>query len=83
MREAFRLVRQVGNTVTPTAMVAVSRMPEKMVATLLWGVSRVPSLRKVGAAGPAEPRTLIDMMNAAALGNAAAARDPPLMSRRR
>ncbi len=72
MAEGFRLVRQLGNVVTPAAMVAISRMPRAMVATLLWTASRVPSLRQAGAAGPGEPRTLIDMMTAASAGSAPA-----------
>ena len=72
MDEGFRLVRQLGNVVTPAAMVAISRMPRAMVATLLWTASRVPSLRQAGAAGPGEPRTLIDMMTAASAGSAPA-----------
>jgi 2-dehydropantoate 2-reductase len=66
MDEGFHLVRKLGNVVTPAAMAAVSRMPRAMVATLLWTATRVPSLRQAGAAGPGEPRTLIDMMRAAA-----------------
>ena len=72
MAEGFRLVRQLGNVVTPAAMVAISRTPRAMVATLLWTASRVPSLRQAGAAGPGEPRTLIDMMTAASAGSAPA-----------
>jgi len=39
-----------------------------MLVTLLWPLSRLPALRKAGAAGPGEPRTLIDAMSAAAPG---------------
>jgi 2-dehydropantoate 2-reductase len=66
--EGFRLVRRLGNTITPAPMVSVSRMPTAMVAALLWAMSRVPAIRKAGAAGPGEPRWLIDAMSAAAPG---------------
>lgn len=68
IEEGFRLVRRLGNTITPAPMVVVSRLPTPMLATLLWTLSRVPAMRKAGAAGPGEPRTLIDAMSAAAPG---------------
>jgi len=66
MAEGFRVVRALGNTLTPAPMVFVSRMPRPMVASLLWAVSRVPSVRKTGAAGPTEARALLDAMRAEA-----------------
>lgn len=69
MKEGFTLVRTLGNTITPSAMVPISRFPVAMTAALLWATSRVPSIRKTGAAGPSEPRTLIDAMHAAAPGS--------------
>lgn len=68
MDEGFRLVRRLGNTITPTPMVVVSHMPKPMVAALLWTLTRVTAMRKTGAAGPGEPRALIDAMTAAAPG---------------
>jgi 2-dehydropantoate 2-reductase len=64
--EGFELVRRLGNTITPAAMVAASRIPAPLTAALLWTMSRLPAIRKTGAAGPGEPRVLIDMMAAAA-----------------
>lgn len=64
--EGFRLVRQLGDAIVPAAMVTYSRLPTAATAALLWVMSRVPSIRRSGAAGPGEPRTLIDMMIAAA-----------------
>jgi 2-dehydropantoate 2-reductase len=68
MGEGFGLVRGLGNAITPAPMRFVSRLPTPAVAALLWAVSRVPSVRKSGAAGPGEPRALIDAMNAVAPG---------------
>ncbi len=65
MREGFDLVRRLGNQITPSPMPALSRLPIAMVAMLVWATSRVPSVRKTGAAGYGEPRTLIDAMIAA------------------
>ncbi|WP_437972568.1 2-dehydropantoate 2-reductase N-terminal domain-containing protein [Sorangium sp. So ce260] len=68
MEEGLRVVRQLGNTITPEPMAMLSRLPTPAVATLLWMVSRVEAVRKMGAAGPGEPRTLIDAIAAAAPG---------------
>lgn len=75
MDEGFRLVRQLGNTITPAAMATLSRMPTTVLAGIMWAASRVPALRKTGAAGPGEPRSLIDEMTAAAPGPMSALRD--------
>lgn len=64
--EGFRLVRRLGDAIVPAAMVTYSRVPTAATAALLWTMSRIPSIRRTGAAGPGEPRTLIDMMRAAA-----------------
>jgi 2-dehydropantoate 2-reductase len=69
MNEGFGLVRRLGNTLTPAPMAMLSRLPTPVVAALLWSLSRVAIIRKAaGAAGPSEPRTLIDAMSAAAPG---------------
>lgn len=68
MEEGLHLVRKLGNTLTPELMEKLSRLPVRVVATLLWTLSRVPAIRKAGAAGYGEPRTLIDAMSAAAPG---------------
>ncbi|KYF79229.1 2-dehydropantoate 2-reductase [Sorangium cellulosum] len=68
MEEGLRLVRQLGNTITPEPIARLSRLPTPVVATFLWTLSKVEALRKLGAAGPGEPRTLIDAMAAAAPG---------------
>jgi len=68
LEEGLSLVKKLGNTITPELMVTMSRLPTRAIAALLWATSRVPAIRKTGAAGPGEPRTLIDAMSAAAPG---------------
>lgn len=68
MREGFTLVRRLGNTITPSAMTVVERLPSAALTALLWTTSRVPAIRKSGAAGPGESRSLIDAMRTAAHG---------------
>jgi 2-dehydropantoate 2-reductase len=68
MDEGFRMVVRLGNTLTPASMAAMSRLPLSALAGLLWTATRIPSTRKLGAAGYAEPRALIDAMSAAAPG---------------
>lgn len=68
MAEGFALVRRLGNTITPAPMPALAALPTPVLASMLWTASRLPAIRKSGAAGPGEPRTLIDAMSAAAPG---------------
>lgn len=66
--EGFRLVRRLGHDITPAPMRPLARLPVPLTAGLLWTLSRLPAIRRSGAAGPGEPRTLIDAMSAAAPG---------------
>ncbi|WP_437513097.1 ketopantoate reductase family protein [Sorangium sp. So ce1099] len=68
----LRLVRDLGNTLRPPVIAALSRLSGFVVTALLWGLSRTKVLRDLGALGPAEARMLIDMMSAAAPGRTAA-----------
>ncbi|WP_437937787.1 ketopantoate reductase family protein [Sorangium sp. So ce341] len=68
LEEGLRVVRQLGNTLTPAPIAALSRLPTPAAAALVWTLSRVEAIRKTGAAGPGEPRALIDAMAAAAPG---------------
>ncbi|XXY44483.1 2-dehydropantoate 2-reductase N-terminal domain-containing protein [Sorangium sp. So ce269] len=68
VEEGFRVVRQLGNTITPESVAKLSRLPTPALAALLWTLSRIDAVRKTGAAGPGEPRALIDAMAAAAPG---------------
>ncbi len=72
MSSGFRVVRQLGNTITPSAMVTLSRLPAPLVAFLLWTLSRLKMMRELGKLGPGEARMLIDAMTAAAPGQTAA-----------
>lgn len=74
MDEGLRLVRRLGNTITPAPVAAVSRLPVPAIASLLWATSRLEAIRKTGAAGYGEPRALIDAMLAAAPGEMPALR---------
>jgi 2-dehydropantoate 2-reductase len=65
LSEGFRVVRQLGNTITPKGMVTLSRMPTPVVTLLYWSISRTNVMREVGAPGPGEARMLIDQMTAA------------------
>ncbi|WP_437878571.1 ketopantoate reductase family protein [Sorangium sp. So ce513] len=68
MEEGLRLVRQLGNTITPEPVAVLSRLPARVLAAFLWTSSRLEAMRKAGAAGFGEPRSLIDAMAAAAPG---------------
>lgn len=62
MKEGMAVVKHLGNAVTPTEIGMLSGLPTPMLASVLWGVSRVKSIRDIVAVGPAEPRNLIDAM---------------------
>ncbi len=61
-------MRDLGHTLTPSPVRALSRLHRPVVRALLWAASRTKVLRDLGELGPAEPRMLIDMMAAAAPG---------------
>lgn len=71
MDEAFKLVKKIGNAITPAPMVLASRLPRVISAALLWSTTRSSKLRKNGAAGMKEPLALIDSMEAIAPGQVA------------
>lgn len=62
--EGLALVKKLGHALTPREAALLAGLPSVTVATLFWSVTRVPSLRRLGALGPAEPRALIDAMSA-------------------
>jgi 2-dehydropantoate 2-reductase len=67
--EAFRLVRGLGNVITPASVAMLARLPVPVLAALLWVLTRLPVFTSTIAAVPAdEPRVLIDQMTAAAPG---------------
>lgn len=72
MEAGFRIVRELGHALSPSAVRVLSRLPTSVVAALVWAMSRTRIHRDLGALGPAEARMLIDMMSAAAPGKAGA-----------
>lgn len=64
LSEGFGVVRQLGNTITPSGMATLSRVPSPVVALFYWSLSRTKVMREVGAPGPGEARMLIDQMSA-------------------
>jgi 2-dehydropantoate 2-reductase len=66
MHEGYRLVRALGHELTPSNVVALSRIPTFVVTFVIWTLSRTQMMRDLSAAGPGEARTLIDMMIATA-----------------
>ncbi len=62
----FAVVRSVGSDVRPSLFALLYRTPRAFRAGLLWLLSRTRMERDLGALGAAEPRMLIDMMNAVA-----------------
>lgn len=64
--EGVSLVRRLGHPITPASIDRLSRLPRSALAAVLWAATRVPSVRKTGAAGPGETRLLIDAMTEAA-----------------
>jgi 2-dehydropantoate 2-reductase len=68
--EGFRLVRHLGNSLTPAPMAVVSRLPVRGLAAMFWMLTRLRAFtRTLGVAPAAEPRMLIDEMSAAAPGD--------------
>lgn len=68
MDEAFRLVRDLGNVITPASVAMLARLPVPVLAALLWCPTRLPA-RTIAAVPADEPRVLIDEMAAAAPGH--------------
>ncbi len=66
MKEGFRLVRHLGNTVTPAPMSVLGRLPTRALAAFLWMLTRLNAFVQTVAVAPRdEPRMLIDEMSSA------------------
>jgi 2-dehydropantoate 2-reductase len=65
MRDGMQVVSKLGYSLTPRPVGLLGLCPA-IVAPLLWILTRVPSIRRGGAAGPGEPRALLSAMAAAA-----------------
>ncbi|MEV5648244.1 2-dehydropantoate 2-reductase N-terminal domain-containing protein [Nocardia sp. NPDC052254] len=67
MREGLRLVRDLGDAITPRPIALFAHLPIPFVAALLWSASRVEAFVATCAVAPKdEPNALIDEMNAVA-----------------
>ena len=66
LHEGLMLVRRLEGTVTPLPIAILGHLPVRVVALLLWAISRVPSVRARGVLGPNDARGLIDQMRAIA-----------------
>jgi 2-dehydropantoate 2-reductase len=70
MAEGLRLVRHLGNTITPASIAVLSHLPVPALAALLWMLTRWDVFVRTIAVAPAgEPRMLIDEMSAAWAGH--------------
>jgi 2-dehydropantoate 2-reductase len=67
--EGFRAVRELGYAITPAPIAMLSRMPLVVMALFIWTISRLESVRQIGAGGSGEARTLIDAMTEVARRN--------------
>ncbi|WP_019930753.1 ketopantoate reductase family protein [Nocardia sp. BMG111209] len=67
LREGLRLVRQLGDHITPRPIGTAGRLPVPVVAALLWSATRIPAFVRTSSVAPQdEPATLIDEMNSVA-----------------
>jgi len=60
----FRIVRSLGHKPRPAALRVLSWLPRAAVTAILWAFGRTKIARDLGRLGTAEPRMLIDAMNA-------------------
>ncbi len=63
---SFRLIEALGGSIYPTSKKRIDRLPDPIIAGLLWFLSRVPSFRDLLATGEVECAALVDAMLAAA-----------------
>lgn len=67
LREGLNLVRQLGNTLTPSPIAVLDHLPVQLLASLLWAVTRLPAFIKTTSMAPkGESATLIAEMNSTA-----------------
>ena len=62
----FALIEKLGHPVHPGGKRLINSCPARVVAVMLWSMSRVRSFRELLATGEAECRALVDAMVAAA-----------------
>jgi hypothetical protein len=51
MREGLRIIQLMGYTLYPSGKARLNASPAWVVAAMLWGLSRIPSFRKLLAIG--------------------------------
>ena len=66
LHESFALIRSLGYRVYPRGKVRLDRCPTRVVAAMLWTMSRIRPFRELLATGEHECRALVDAMLAAA-----------------
>ena len=54
-KTAFGIVRELGNAITPSVVLTLSRLPEPLIKAILWAMSRSKMLRDLGELGPPSP----------------------------
>ncbi len=63
---SFRLIEELGYPIYPRAKRRIAAAPARLVAAVLWVLSRIRPFRELLASGEAECRALVDVMLAAA-----------------
>ncbi|WP_435592162.1 hypothetical protein [Nocardia sp. bgisy118] len=67
LREGLSLVRQLGNTLTPSPIGILGRLPIVVIAALLWTATRLPVFVRTSSVAPTdELAALIDEMDSTA-----------------
>lgn len=62
MQESFRLIQRLGYSLYPSGKARLNASPAWMVASMLWGMSRIRSFRELLATGIGECRALVDVL---------------------
>ena len=73
MHESFTLIKRLGYTLYPAGKARLAATPIRIVACMLWSISRIASFRDLLATGINECRALVDVL----VANAPRA-DPPV-----
>ena len=68
VHESYALIRGLGYSVYPGSKKRINGCPSRVIALMLWALSRVRSFRELLATGRAECRALVDVMVSAAPG---------------
>ena len=66
VHECYRLIKGLGYDLYPAAKVRIHQCPAWIIASILWGLTRLPSFRELLALGAAECSAMLDLLLAAA-----------------